>query len=60
MKKLLFILICLLSTKVCAEDFNLKCNDVGLHIVRCENQEVICYHAYWNGGIFCQFKKIGG
>jgi hypothetical protein len=61
MKKLLFILICLLSTKVFAEDFDLKCKNIkgfGLSVVyRCENDEAVCYITSSNSAITCKFKK---
>lgn len=37
----------------------MTCTGIGddINILRCENNEVVCYVHIYNGGIFCKFKE---
>ena len=57
MKKILLIL-CLMPTALFAEH-KMECKSVtnGSRLIRCENDEAICYKTpSYNGGVYCKFK----
>ena len=74
--KILIVLVLLVSLSACKKEspqtepsskYTMNCEVVGHYVVRCENQEAVCYgsNAGYLGsstvlgeaGIFCNFKK---